>query len=113
MGIANTIASCAGFASPVVTGYLTDGQVKQGWSMIFLNKIVKYPQFQQTIAAWQKVFVLAALFQGTGGLLFILLCTAEVQYYNDPEWREKKKLEVENRGETIHEMSDVEIPQID
>ena len=27
VGIANTVASCAGFASPIVTGYLTDGQV--------------------------------------------------------------------------------------
>ena len=111
MGIANTIASCAGFASPVVTGYLTDGQVNRS-SDRFCEQYDQISLIQQTIAAWQKVFVLAALFQGTGGLLFILLCTAEVQYYNDPEWREKKKLEVENRGETIHEMSDVEIPQI-
>ena len=35
-------------------------------------------------------------------MLFIVLCTAEVQYYNDPEWREKKKLgEEDDRGETI------------
>ena len=48
-------------------------------------------EFQQTIAAWQKVFFLGALFNAAGALLFIVLCTAEVQYYNDPEWREKKK----------------------
>ena len=29
VGVANTIASSAGFASPIVTGYLTDGQVKK------------------------------------------------------------------------------------
>ena len=35
-------------------------------------------------------------------MLFIVLCTAEVQYYNDPDWREKKKLgEEDGRGETI------------
>ena len=59
-------------------------------------------QFQQTIAAWQKVFFLCALFNAAGALLFIVLCTAEVQYYNDPDWREKTKLgEGDDRGETI------------
>ena len=33
VGVANTIASSAGFASPIVTGYLTDGQVKKKFSV--------------------------------------------------------------------------------
>ena len=47
------------------------------------------------------VFILAALFNASGALLFIILGTAEVQHYNDPEWREKKKSEGEDRGEPI------------
>ena len=103
MGIANTIASSSGFASPIVTGYLIDGQVYLNLiDGLNTNVTFRLSQFQQTIAAWQKVFFLGALFNAAGALLFIVLCTAEVQYYNDPEWREKKKLgEEDDRGETI------------
>ena len=45
---------------------------------------------QQTIAAWQKVFFLNAACMTVGMLSLICFATADVQYYDDPEWREKK-----------------------
>ena len=56
-----------------------------------IMRLSHLPPMKQTIAAWQKVFFLAAIFSALGSLSFIILCTAEVQHYNDPEWREKKK----------------------
>ena len=46
---------------------------------------------QQTIAAWQKVFFLNAACMTVGMLSLICFATADVQYYDDPEWREKKR----------------------
>ena len=46
---------------------------------------------QQTIAAWQKVFILNAACMAAGMLSLICFATADVQYYDDPEWKEKKK----------------------
>ena len=94
MGMANTVAGCAGFVSPIVTGYITHGQVSCLFTLHQKSFIVSHSSpIKQTIAAWQKVFFLAAIFSAVGSLAFIILCTAEVQHYNDPEWREKKKSE--------------------
>ena len=46
---------------------------------------------QQTIAAWQRVFLLAAAFMIVGALSYIFFGTADVQYYNDPDWKEERK----------------------
>ena len=50
---------------------------------------VKY--LQQTIAAWRKVFLLNAACMAAGMLSLILFATADIQYYDDPDWRAKKK----------------------
>ena len=56
---------------------------------------------QQTIAAWQRVFLLAAACMILGALSYIFFGSADVQYYNDPDWREKKKTTMSKKAVTL------------
>ena len=56
---------------------------------------------QQTIAAWQRVFLLAAACMILGALSYIFFGSADVQYYNDPDWREKKKTVMSKKTVTV------------
>ena len=60
---------------------------------------------QQTIAAWQRVFLLAAACMILGALSYIFFGSADVQYYNDPDWREKKKTAAVKKTVTVREVA--------
>ena len=66
---------------------------------------------QQTIAAWQRVFLLAAACMILGALSYIFFGSADVQYYNDPDWREKKETTSAEKSVTM--ASTLEAPTMD
>jgi hypothetical protein len=50
---------------------------------------------QQTLDAWRNVYLLAAVIISSGAISFLIFGTADVQFYNDPNWRDKRKREIE------------------
>jgi hypothetical protein len=41
------------------------------------------------------VYLLAAVIISSGAISFLIFGTAEVQFYNNPDWRDKRKREIE------------------
>ncbi|XP_018006492.2 sialin [Hyalella azteca] len=77
MGLTNTFGTIPGFASPAVTGAITNDN--------------------QTLAAWQTVFLISAAITGATALIYILTISADIQPWNyaeEPGLEDRRKSSV-------------------
>lgn len=82
-GFSGMLGVVPGFISPPIVAYFTNNN--------------------ETMEQWNKVFILSAAVIALPGLLFILIGTAEIQPWNDPEYKKKPKTGNLNKALTIEE----------
>jgi hypothetical protein len=83
-GVINTTGNMCGFATPAVVGALIKGQVLwwQFWHSAKLSFLTMLHIFQQSIAAWNKVFYLASGIYVFGTVVFVLFARTSIQPWN-------------------------------
>ena len=85
MSVTNTVASLPGFLAPLLTGVITQGNVRVAVKSNVIFSPILIPltsSLQSTIAAWRIIFLIAASFYIIPAITFIIYGKAEVQKYD-------------------------------
>ena len=83
IGVTLTFANVGGFLTPILTGFITDGNVippcSKDHRVAESTVAIQNATFQPTLAAWRTVFLITAGFYLVCNTLYVFLMVAEVQ----------------------------------